>query len=229
MARAARHQRLTILLLAIFAAPAVRATVPDVADHTIRQFLSQGDPPHAYRATRRLEAENGSRTGWLEAITEFSPRTGFRYEVTDEGGSSYIRGKVLRAVLNAERDAIAEGATARAALVHANYKFEPNGVNAEGLAKVLLSPKREDRALVAGTMFLRPFDGHLVRLQGRLAKNPSFWVRNVDIVRTYERIEGVVVPVALESTAQVRMLGPASLRMTYSYSEIDGRPIAAAP
>ena len=74
-------------------------------------------------------------------------------------------------------------------------------------------------------MFLRPTDGELVRVQGRLAKSPSFWVKSVDIVRSYDRIEGAVMPVALETTAQVRMFGAATLRMTYDYSEIDGRPV----
>ena len=82
--------------------------------------------------------------------------------------------------------------------------------------------------LVDGTLFLQPTDGNLVRFEGRLAKSPSFWVKNVDIVRKYERIAGVVVPVALESKAQVRLLGgAATLRMTYSYSEIDGRSVAS--
>jgi hypothetical protein len=52
-------------------------------------------------------------------------------------------------------------------------------------------------------------------------------VKDVQIVRSYRRIQGVVVPIELESTARVRMLGPATLRMTYSYSEIDGNSVIA--
>jgi hypothetical protein len=63
-------------------------------------------------------------------------------------------------------------------------------------------------------------------MQGRLGKSPSFWIKNVDIVRSYEPINGVVVPVAMEATAQVRLFGPATFRMTYSYSHIDGRPVS---
>ena len=77
-------------------------------------------------------------------------------------------------------------------------------------------------------MFLGPGDGNLVRVQGSLAKSPSFWVRNVQIVRSYKRIAGVVVPISLESSAHLRMLGPAALRMTYQYSHIDGRHVGAA-
>ena len=222
------HTSVAIILLAVVVPPTLRATIPDPADHSMRQFLQQDDRQHPYRAIRRLEAENGSRRGWLEAITEYSAESGFSYQVTAEGGSSLVRSKVLRAVLEGEREIIAEGETARSSLALANYAFQPNGVDDEGLANILLSPKRKERVLVAGTMFLQPDVGDLVRLQGQLAKNPSFWVRNVQIVRSYKRIEGVVVPVTLESTAHVRILGPASLRMTYSYSEIDGHRVSTA-
>ncbi len=79
--------------------------------------------------------------------------------------------------------------------------------------------------LVDGTLFLTPDGGELVKIEGRLAKNPSFWVKHVDIVRKYARIAGVVLPVSLETRAQLRMLGPATLRMTYDYTEIDGQVV----
>jgi hypothetical protein len=224
MPSASRHWRLLILLLGL-AATTVGATVPDPADHSIKEFLAQDASQAPYRATRRLEAENGHRRGWLEAVTEYSPETGFRYQITAEGGSSSIREKVLRAVLDGEHEAIAQGETARSALVRGNYTFQANGIDDEGLANVLLAPRRKEGVLLSGTMFLQPGDGDLVRLQGRLAKSPSFWIKHVDIIRTYERIGGAVVPVALESNAQVRLLGAATLHMTYEYLEIDGRQV----
>jgi len=226
-----RGCRTTATLLALPLASVVtshvRATVPDAAEHSIQQFLAQDDTVRPYRATRHLETENGSRKAWLDAITEFSPGTGFRYEITSEGGSRYMRTKVLRAVLEGEQDVIANGETARSSLALSNYRFQANGIDDDGLANVLLSPRRKERVLVAGMMALNTTDGALVRLQGRLAKSPSFWIRNVDIVRRYERINGNVVPVALRTTAQVRFLGEATLHMTYAYSEIDGRPISS--
>jgi hypothetical protein len=210
----------------VFASNARATMSTAVDDDSIRQFLAQGDTQRGYRAIRRLEAENRDRKGWLEAVTEYAPPTGFRYQIVAEGGSEYIRRKVLTAVLEGEREIIAHGEMARSSLDLANYRFQANGVDGDGLAKVLLSPRRKERVLVVGTMFLEPSDGALVRLQGRLAKSPSFWVKHVDIVRTYERIDGTVVPVALETKADVRFVGEATLRMTYKYSEIDGRRLS---
>ena len=68
-----------MLIAIVVVASNVRATVPDAADQPIQQFLAQDDTQRPYRAVRRLEAQNGSRKGWIEAITEYSPGTGFRY------------------------------------------------------------------------------------------------------------------------------------------------------
>jgi hypothetical protein len=223
-----RRHFVLLLLLATVVASAARATQPDAADQSIRQFLAQEDAQPAYRAVRRLEATNGSRKGWLDAQTEYAPSTGFRYRIIAEGGSGYIRSRILTGVLEGEREIIANGESSRSSLALTNYRFQGNGIDADGLVNVLVSPRRKERVLVAGTMFLKPADGDLVRLQGRLAKSPSFWIKDVDIVRTYDRIHQAVVPVALESRAQVRFLGEATLRMTYAYSEIDGRPVSPA-
>jgi hypothetical protein len=159
-------------------------------------------------------------------MTTYSPQDGFDYEITAGGGSGMIRSKVLRAVLQGEREIMSQGETATSALVPANYTFAPMGVDDDGLANVLLSPRRKERVLVAGKMFLQPTDGDLVRLEGRLARSPSFWLKTVDIVQKYERVTGVIVPVALESKAQLRLFGSATLRMTYDYSEIEGRQVS---
>ena len=217
---------LPMLTTAVAIAPRIQANAGD-ADDSIRQFLAQQKGQPAYRALRRLEARSGDKQGWMEAMTTYSPQTGFDYAITAEGGSGVIRTKVLRAVLQGERETISQGETATAALVLANYTFEPMGVDDDGLANVLLSPRRKEPVLLAGTMFLQPADGDLVRLEGRLAKSPSFWLKTVDIIQKYERVHGVVVPVALESRAQLRVFGSATLRMTYEYSEIEGRQVTS--
>ena len=227
MAVSRSHLHLTILFLAIVAASSAQATVSDAADPSMKQFLAQNDAQPPYRAIRRLEAENGSRKGWLEALTGYSEATGFQFRITGGGGSEYIREKVLMAVLEAERDVIARGETARASLSVANYRFQPNGIDVEGLANVLLEPRRREHVLVSGTMFLKPAEGDLVRLEGRLAKSPSFWIKDVDVTRTYERIDGTIVPVGLEATARLRFFSEATLRMTYDYTEINGRPVSS--
>src|SRR5262245_13658889 len=92
------------------------------------RFLDRDDRPLTqYVAWRRLEARNErfKATGWLETCVSLTPESGFRYQVEREGGSGYVRNKVLRKALDAERDLIASGDPSRSQLSNDNYEFEP--------------------------------------------------------------------------------------------------------
>ena len=190
----------------------------------IRNFLGRPRTAHQYTAWRRLEASGSGQRAWLDVQTDFSTASGLLYEVTAEGGSGYIRSRVLRSLLNEEQRLVARRGESGVALTTDNYQFVPEGINEQGLAVVGLQPLRRDRALIAGRMFVT-LDGDVRRVEGRLAKNPSFWTTRVNVVRSYRRINGVLMPVALETTAQLRLLGASELRMTYRYTRIDERPV----
>lgn len=204
------------------------APAADEPGPAIQQFLAQNTGAQSYKGVRRLEASGRGQTGWLDARTNLSPTGGFDYQVTAEGGSGFIRSRVLRSLLEEERRLVSRGGAREVALSTANYTFTDMGLTDDGLLRVAMQPRRKERPLVIGHLFLSPADGELVRVEGRLAKNPSFWVSRVNIVRRYARINGALVPVLLESTAQLRLLGRSSLRMTYHYLEIDQQPAVEA-
>jgi hypothetical protein len=182
--------------------------------------------PPPYRALRRLEGGLNSedKRGWLEAWTEFRPGHGFSYEVVREGGSDYVRNKILRNMLEKEQDLIATGKRLRASLEAKNYEFEDGGMTDSGLQRIALKPVKKSDGLVAGSLFLNPETGFITRIQGRLVKSPSFWVRDVDVTWKFACVEGHIVPVELTSTGRVRMFGRSNFRMTYDYVSIDGHP-----
>jgi hypothetical protein len=195
------------------------------ADEVLQQFF-KSDQPHLtrYLAARRLEARNErfNLTGWLDACTELSPERGFEFRVIAEGGSGLIRGRVLKKALEAERDAWADGEVARSRVDSQNYDFLATDQTNGDLIKILLKPRRKNRMLVDGAIFLTSIDRDLVRLEGTLAKNPSFWTQRVDVVRRYERVAGVRVPIAFESVARIRIAGRSVFQMTYRYSSVNG-------
>jgi hypothetical protein len=187
-------------------------------------FFTRPRAAFQYSASRRLEASGRGQTGWMDVQTEFSLASGLRYDVMAEGGSGFIRGRVLRSLLDEEQRLLARGGGSTTALSSDNYELIPEGIDADGLAVVRLRPLRKDKSLVSGRMFLT-LDGDLQRVEGQLARNPSFWVTRVLVVRTYRRINGVPMPVSLDTTAQLRLLGSSSLRMTYLYSQVDERHV----
>lgn len=204
------------------------AAAPDQAAAAMQQFLVRARSAYQYSASRRLEASGSGRHAWLDVQTDFSLSSGLLYQVTAEGGSGYIRARVLRSLLDEEQRLMARGGGSAVAISTDNYQFTPEGINEEGLAVVRMQPRRKDRSLTAGRMFLTS-DGDLVRVEGHLAKNPSFWVTRTNVVRLYRRINGVLMPVSLETTAQLRLLGSSTLRMTYRYSHVDHREVEDDP
>jgi hypothetical protein len=191
-----------------------------------RFFTTDGRAPSQYRALRRLDAQNGQfdARAWMDVWTE-ADEHGFRYEIAAEGGSGYIRSKVFLPALETERKMWAPDGPNRSAISLANYHFEDGGEEPTGLARVGLKAKRKDVLLVNGSIFLRPEDGDLVRIQGALTKTPSFWTRKVEISRRYERIAGVRLPVEMESTASILIAGRSTFTMTYEYESVNGETI----
>jgi hypothetical protein len=194
----------------------------------LQRFLARAEePPVEYRALRRLEAQNPKfkQSAWMVAWTEYDHVNGFRYQVVDEGGSGYIRSKVLRAALDGEQKIWADREPQKSSFNHDNYLFDDGVVSPDGLATVGVKPKRKDILLVEGAIFVQPSDGELARIEGKLSKTPSFWTRRVDVVRRYERQGGVRVPVAIESVAHVLIAGRSTFKMTYEYQTINGQHV----
>lgn len=223
-----RACRLSVAAVLLIAPLALRLSSSGAVDPSavmaMQSFLAQPTFAHQYSASRRLEASGSGQRGWLDVQTDFTLTSGLLYDVTAEGGSGYIRSRVLRSLLDEEKELIARGGSASVAISTDNYQFTPEGVDGEGLAVVGIRPLRKDRSLINGRMFLT-VDGDLRRVEGRLAKNPSFWVTRANVVRSYRRISGVLMPVSLDTTAQLRFLGSSALRMTYSYSHINEQPV----
>jgi hypothetical protein len=194
----------------------------------LQKFLSLPDPaPTSYRALRHLDAANErfDSTAWMDVWTEADAQNGFRYQIAAEGGSNYIRGHVFRETLEAERRLWVSGAMQRAALTLDNYAFEECASADDGLASLIVRPRRKDVLLVNGHIFLNRDDGDLVRVEGELSKSPSFWTRRVEVARWYRRFAGVRLPVAFETTAAVRIAGQSTFRMEYEYENVNGERV----
>lgn len=196
------------------------------------QFLLRDEPALSRSvAVRRLEAHNQrfDATGRVEACAWLADGV-LTYRIVHEEGSRQVIRRVLEKALEGERDASVRGEFARAALTPANYRFDGAAADAAGAGavRVTITPLRKDRALVNGSLLLAA-DGDLLRVEGRLAKNPSFWTTRVDVTRTYARVAGVRVPVAFESVATVRIAGRSTFRMTYDYLSLNGQVMSTDP
>jgi hypothetical protein len=213
--------------------PAAGSTAGREDARLLDRFFENDDSPPlcSFSGVRHLTASNTRYkvTGWLDAQTELDPIKGFHFTVIGEGGSGLIRTRVLKKALEREAMARQERELGRAALTRANYAFGESMPDEMGLLRINIQPRRREELLVDGTILVTSPEADLVRIEGRLAKNPSFWTKRVDIVRRYERVNGVRVPVEMSSTADVLVVGHSSFTMRYDYATVNGVPVGAAP
>ena len=92
---------------------------------------------------------------------------------------------------------------------------------ADAASLIAITPLRRDVLLVEGHIAVDR-SGDLLRVEGRLSKNPSSWTSRVDVVRQYARLGGVRVPVLTTSVAHVKIAGRSEFQMTYRYESING-------
>jgi hypothetical protein len=204
------------------------STVTASAEMSDWMWWRADKPLREYRALRRMHAfseKTSKYEAWLDAWTELKDGR-FTYEIVSERGSDTVRSKVLRAVLAREQELINNGDGDKGDLTSANYEFAEAGRSEDGSRVVQIKPRRSDVLLVDGHAVVNEH-GELMRVEGRLARNPSFWTSLVNIVRRYARIGGVRVPVATETTAKVKFVGTAQMNVVYDYHSINGRPAGA--
>ena len=111
----------------------------------------------------------------------------------------------------------------------ANYDFvflrqENFGVVPEYV--LLIVPKRKDKYLLRGQIWVDATTFRIRRIEGIPAKSPSFWIKDIHITLQYAELGGVWVPVSFDAIATVRLLGQFTLAgLNIRSSE----PVSTAP
>lgn len=191
-------------------------------DNILDRFLSRESTPVVdYLAIRDISASNAKYKMYGEMRIEARLHNrNLSYRVLSQTGSGFILGKVLGG-LNDEVEETAKLNPARVAFTEKNYSFTPVGEVNFDLYQLFSKPRRKEHLLIDGSIFVTP-TGDIVRVEGRLVKNPKLLVRNVYLTRVYDKIAGARLPVFLESKAQVRLVGESTLTITYHYLSVNG-------
>jgi len=151
------------------------------------------------------------------------------FTIRSETGSSIIVDKVFKKLLQAEKEALATEAQKRAALNNDNYKFAQVGYQEtpSGLMYVLaVEPRRKDKFLYQGRIWVHAGDFAVVRLEVTPAKNPSFWTKNSEIEEAYTKVAGFWLPRSIRSVSAVRLGGTAELTIQYNeYRNVSAKQV----
>ena len=142
------------------------------------------------------------------------------FDVLSEQGSSTVRKRVLRKMLDAELEAASRETRIDTRISPANYTFTLAGsaLDERGRSCYLLdiAPKTPNRFLIRGRIWVDAEEFAIVRIEGSPAQSPSFWVRSTTFVHRYEKFGDHWLPVSNHSTTEARVFGHTEVTIEYS-------------
>jgi len=149
---------------------------------------------------------------------EFSSPDKKAFTVTSEAGSGLVRHMALNPLINSEIEAAAGKEHHDSAISTDNYSLNLLGEQQLGPYRCFVSeavPKRKDKYLFEGRVWIDVNDYSVVRIEGHPAKKLSFWIQSADFVRQYQKIDGFWLPEKDQTLVQVRLYGKKLLKIEH--------------
>lgn len=140
------------------------------------------------------------------------------FEVVSEDGWKAAHKHVLRKMLESESETSRPEMRSRSKINPENYEFQLVGTEIVGerLAYVLeITPKRKEKYLFKGHIWVDAEDYALVRAEGNPAKNPSFWTKSTHFVHTYQKNGALWFPRSTQSVTEALIFGSTDVNIQY--------------
>lgn len=144
----------------------------------------------------------------LVASITFLPPDQKQYNI--ESSSGGMGGKVLRDIVQKETEAPKEKENERKELSPENYDFQLLGkeqVDGRNCYVLALNPRREEKDLIRGKIWVDAADYRIHRLEGNPAKSPSWWIRDLHILMLFASVDGMWLHTFTHAVADVRFKG----------------------
>jgi len=165
-----------------------------------------------YSATRTYKVTNPEGKVYAEEIVSvaYHAPNHKSFAVNQESGSWIVRNSVLKRLMDSESETSSGQAHRDSSIKPDNYSFNLIGEEDAGphhCFVVEAIPKRKDKYLFEGNIWIDSQDYAIVKIAGHPAKSPSFWLNRVDFVRQYQKIGEFWVPAKDETVVHVRLYG----------------------
>jgi hypothetical protein len=170
----------------------------------------------------------GGRNASMEVLATYTAPDQHNFSVLSQSGSKLLLNRVLLKLLDSEKEAFQNHKQVE--LSPENYTFTLLGTEKipEGDTCYVLTvkPRKENKFLYAGKIWVDARDFGVVRMEGEPAKAPSFWVRDTQIDSNWEKVGGFWFIAHNHSVSHIRMGGVATLTIDYGdyqVTAVDGR------
>jgi hypothetical protein len=165
-----------------------------------------------YSAVRTYEIRNldGKLAAQAVVRVDYQAPDKKTFNKTSEKGSGIVRHLVFDRLIQSESETSSGREHHDSAITAANYTFTLAGEEEVGLYHCFVlevTPKRKEKYLFEGRIWINAEDFAIVKITGHPAKKPSFWINRADFVRQYQKIEGFWLPCRDETSVEVKING----------------------
>jgi hypothetical protein len=200
--------------------PPILPTADEVVARMIAHDRERQTALHGYTAIRRYVLENRNHHKRAEMLVRIICKEdgSKQFEVVFEDGWVGARKHVFPRLLEAEAEAAQPDLRERSRIIPENYTFEMLGtedVRGRPAYAIAIEPKTPNKYLTRGRIFVDADEYAIVRVEGKPAKNPSFWVKSVHFVHDYDRSGPFWFPVSDRSVTDVRIFGATEMTIEY--------------
>jgi outer membrane lipoprotein-sorting protein len=212
------------LLFASTVAAAEDSPKPPTADEIVARMavhdLQRQSSIEGYAGMRRYVLENHKFHKRAEMIVQVQgdPNGTKHFEVVSEEGWSAAHKHVLRKMLESESETSRPEMRGTARLLPENYDFEFVGTEqVAGRPTFILEirPKRDEKYLFRGRIWVDTEDYALARAEGKPAKKPSFWTKDIHFVQVYQKCGSLWFPLSTQSVTEARIFGTTDVTIEY--------------
>lgn len=175
---------------------------------------------HGYTAARRYVLENArhhKRAEMLVAVTCLDNGSK-QFQTLSATGWDTARNHVFPKLLETESEASRPEFRDRSRITPENYSFEMVGrdyINGRPAYVIAIVPKTLNKYLVQGRIWVDVDEYAIMRIEGKPAKNPSFWIKSVQFVHTYQKSGLLWFPASDHSVTDARIIGATELTIEY--------------
>src|SRR5713226_4196416 len=199
------------MALSNYSAPA-GLTGDDVIVSMLERNRLRNEQLRRYSAVRTYEIRNPEGKLAAQAVVrvEYQAPDKKTFNKTSEKGSGLVRHLVFDRLMQSESETSSGREHHDSAITSANYTFTLAGeedLGPDHCFVVEATPKRREKYLFEGKIWIDAEDFAIVRIAGHPAKKPSFWINRADFVRQYQRIDGFWLPCRDETVVEVKMYG----------------------
>ncbi len=175
---------------------------------------------HGYTGTRRYVLENVRHHKRAEMLVKVTCQDNGskQFELVSATGWGAARNHVFPKLLQGESEASMPDARDRSRIAPENYTFELVGqevVNQRPAYVLAMAPKKQNKYLVEGMVWVDVEDYAIVRIEGKPTKNPSFWIKSVHFIHDYQKNGSHWLPSTDKSVTEARIIGTTELTIEY--------------